>query len=135
MLACAFILTHEGYPCVLWQDYFNWNLAQEGDFSGIAALVQVHEKHASGTTCILHLDDDLYVMPRDGQGTQRGLVLVLNNRSTWNGAPGSGPDGLTHCFLQKPGEEATIRVCLTSGPMEATELWAPPWGYAVYVPQ
>ena len=28
LLAYAFILTHEGYPCVFWQDYFNWNLAQ-----------------------------------------------------------------------------------------------------------
>ena len=31
LLAYAFILTHEGYPCVFWQDYFNWNLAQEGN--------------------------------------------------------------------------------------------------------
>ena len=30
LLAYAFILTHEGYPCVFWQDYFNWDLAPAG---------------------------------------------------------------------------------------------------------
>ena len=35
LLAYAFILTHEGYPCVFWQDYFNWNLAQPDNQSGI----------------------------------------------------------------------------------------------------
>jgi alpha-amylase len=43
MLAYAFILTHEGYPCVFWKDYFNYGLAQVGYQSGIAALVGVHE--------------------------------------------------------------------------------------------
>ena len=28
MLAYAFILTHEGYPSVSWQDYYNWGPAQ-----------------------------------------------------------------------------------------------------------
>jgi alpha-amylase len=31
MLAYAYILTHEGYPGVFWQGYFNFNLAQEGN--------------------------------------------------------------------------------------------------------
>jgi len=48
MLAYAFILTHEGYPCVFWQDYFNWGLAQPGGRNGIDALVEVHEKYAAG---------------------------------------------------------------------------------------
>src|SRR3989440_2166694 len=60
MLAYAFILTHEGYPCVFWQDYYTWGLGQEGEKSGIAALVRVHEDHAGGATSILHLDDDVY---------------------------------------------------------------------------
>ncbi len=40
LLAYSFILTHEGYPCVFWHDYFNYNLALEGTLNGIAALVQ-----------------------------------------------------------------------------------------------
>jgi len=37
ILAYAWILTHEGYPCIFWQDYFNLGLAQEGGNRGIAA--------------------------------------------------------------------------------------------------
>ena len=30
LLAYSYILTHEGYPCVFWRDYFNYNLALAG---------------------------------------------------------------------------------------------------------
>lgn len=43
MLAYAYILTHEGYPCVYWKDYFRYGLGEPGQPSGIEALVQVHE--------------------------------------------------------------------------------------------
>ena len=84
-LAYAFILTHEGYPCVFWQDYFNWDLAQPKNQSGIHALVKVHEQNAAGPTQVLFVNDDLYVMQRLGDGDQSGLIFVLNNRGTWNG--------------------------------------------------
>ena len=137
MLAYAFILTHEGYPCVFWQDYFNWNLAQEGNRQGIAALVQVHEKYAAGATRILYVDDDLYVMQREGSGSQHGLVLVLNNRSTWNGV---------WVQTQWPNIQFSPEAWCGSSDTAApdskwtdasgwAELWAPPRGYAVYVPQ
>jgi alpha-amylase len=137
LLAYAYILTHEGYPCVFWQDYFNWNLAQEGSRSGIAALVEVHEKHAGGGTRILHVDDDLYIMEREGNGAQHGLLFLLNNKDAWNGVSvqtkwqstqllpaawwGSSNTGM-------PDDK------WTDGDGWA-ELWAPPRGYAVYVPQ
>jgi alpha-amylase len=38
MLAYAYILTHEGYPCVFWQDYFNYALAEPGRPGGIERL-------------------------------------------------------------------------------------------------
>lgn len=137
LLAYAFILTHEGYPCVFWRDYFNWDLAQEGNRSGIAALVQVHEQFAGGATRVLYVDDNLYVMQREGQGTQRGLIFVLNNSGLWNGtwvqtkwnnkrfAPqawrGHDDDGV-------PLDDWTN----DSG---WGEFWAPPRGYVVYAPQ
>jgi alpha-amylase len=31
MLAYAFILTHQGYPCVFWQDYYTWGLGLAGE--------------------------------------------------------------------------------------------------------
>ena len=137
LLAYAFILTHEGYPCIFWQDYFNWNLAQEGKRSGIAALVQVHEKHAGGAMRILYVDDNLYVMQRNGQGVQRGLVLVLNNLNTWNGAGVQ-----TQWTDTRFSPEAWSGSNDTSVPEDKwtngsgwAEFWAPPRGYAVYVPQ
>ena len=87
LLAYSYILTHEGYPCVFWHDYFNYNLALEGTPNGIAALVQAHEKYAGGGTQTLWLDDNLYIMQRTGYGDKPGLVYVLNNHGEdWRGA-------------------------------------------------
>ena len=86
LLAYSYILTHEGYPCVFWKDYYNFDLALEGTPNGIAALVTAHEKYAGGATSILHLDDNLYIMQRRGYRDQPGLIYVLNNRGDhWNG--------------------------------------------------
>ena len=57
LLAYAFILTHEGYPCVFWQDYFNWDLAQPNNQSGVDALIKVHEQSATGPTQVLFVND------------------------------------------------------------------------------
>ncbi len=136
MLAYAFILTHEGYPCVFWQDYYNWNLGQEGSNNGIAALVRAHEDHAGGDTSILFVDDDLYVMQRAGWEHQKGLVFVLNNRGNWNGA-----------WVQTRWKSATLTPAAWCGKDDSGipqpkstdgdgwgEFFAPPRGYAVYVP-
>jgi alpha-amylase len=86
LLAYSYILTHEGYPCVFWRDYYNLDLALEDTSNGIAALVSVHEKYAAGDTSILYLDDNLYIMQRNGYGGQPGLIYVLNNRGDrWDG--------------------------------------------------
>jgi alpha-amylase len=86
LLAYSYILTHEGFPCVFWKDYYNFNLALEDTPNGIAALVGAHEKYAAGSTSVLYLDDDLYIMQRSGYGDQPGLVYVLNNRGDrWQG--------------------------------------------------
>ncbi len=138
LLAYAYILTHEGYPCVFWKDYYNWQLGKEGTPHGIAALVQVHETHAGGGTEVLRADDDFYIMQRRGDGEKRGLLFVLNNRGDrWNGAwvPTqwrnirfspvawwSGSD------LSRPADQWT----------QADgwgQFWAPPRGYAVYAPE
>ncbi len=79
MLAYAYILTHEGYPCVYWKDYYRYGLAEPGEPSGIERLVQLHESHAGGATHILYVDDVFYAMERTGAGDQPGLVFALNN--------------------------------------------------------
>ena len=123
MLAYAFILTHEGYPCVFWQDYFNFNLAQEGNPSGIAALVQVHEKYAGGAMRLLYVDDDLYVMQRDGYWCTKWIGACVEQPQHLERHSGSRPNGPTHDFLPKPGAEATIQACQRiSGPTGAAGL-------------
>ena len=86
LLAYSYILTHEGYPCVFWHDYFNLNLALTDTSNGIAALVNAHEKYAGGNTEVLYVDDSLYIMQRTGFDDKPGLIYVLNNRGdNWNG--------------------------------------------------
>jgi alpha-amylase len=137
MLAYSFILTHEGYPCVFWQDYFNYGLARNGTANGIEALVRLHERYAGGKTNILYCDTDLYIMQRTGTDTQRGLVFVLNNGEKWNGrevtTPWSDKEFMPLAWNGRntdvPPENKWTKGNGTS------DFWAPPRGYAVYVPQ
>lgn len=137
MLAYAFILTHEGYPCVFWQDYYTWGLGQEDSANGIAALVRIHEDYAGGSTTVLHAGDDLYIMQRNGYNSQRGLIFVLNNRGDWNGVSVQTQWKNTRFVpmawrgrndLNAPQEKWTQE----DG---CADFWSPPRGYAVYVPQ
>lgn len=86
MLAYSFILTHPGYPCIFWRDYYDFNLAQTGNNSGIDALILIHEQYAGGESDILYVDDDLYLLQRVGHNSQKGLIYVLNKiEGNWNG--------------------------------------------------
>ncbi len=136
MMAYAFILTHEGYPCVFWQDYFNFGLAQPDNASGIAALVGVHERCAGGPTDVLHLEDDLYVMQRPGCEGRDGLVFVLNNRGAWNGAPArtKWPDARLVPAAWRGREDAGTPEATRTDEYGVATFWAPPRGYTVYVP-
>ncbi len=138
LLAYAFILTHEGYPCVYWRDYFNYGLAKEGSPNGIAALVGIHEQSAGGDTNVLYLDDSLYIMQRSGAGNLKGLIFVLNNRGdVWRGAS-------VQTSWQNREFSAQAWWGATNPPAPQNkhtqqdgraDFWAPPRGFAVYVPQ
>ncbi len=136
LLAYAFILTHEGYPCVFWQDYYSWQLARPGTANGIDALIQVHEHYAGGATDILYSDHDLYLMQRRGYSSQKGLVLVLNNAPRWNGRKVATHWANTRFapLAWYGGDNAAPVEQWTNGSGAGT-FWAPPRGYAVYVPQ
>jgi alpha-amylase len=136
MLAYAYILTHEGYPCVFWQDYFNWDLAQSTNESGIDALVKAHESNAGGSTVVLHIDDNLYIMQRTGTNAQKGLVFVLNNSAAWAGAPvrTQWPNTLFRPVAWRGHENADIPQPRTSSADGSSDFYAPPRGYVVYLP-
>jgi alpha-amylase len=136
IMAYAYILTHEGYPCVFWQDYYNWDLRKQNNPSGIDCLVAIHERYAGGETTILYCDHDIYIMQRNGWLDQKGLVLVLNNRGEWN-----GHRVLTNWNSQDfnvagwcgEGDNSRPEDITTNG-YGAAEFYAPPRGYAIYVP-
>jgi len=135
LLAYSYILTHEGYPCIFWKDYFNFNLGKSGTPNGIAALVSAHEKYAGGETQVLYVDDDLYIMQRGGYGDKPGLIYVLNNRGdAWNGA------WVNTCWQNTTltpvawwGKNAQYGPANQStGSDGRGQFFAPPRGYAVY---
>ena len=136
MLAYAYILTHEGYPCIFWQDYYNSGLAQEDNRSGIAALVTVHEQYAGGDTDILYCDDDLYIMQRRGSDHQKGLVFILNNSPRWNGELAATQWTNTRFvpLAWRGKDNADIPEEIVTDGVGTAEFWAPPRGYVVYGP-
>jgi alpha-amylase len=137
LLAYSYILTHEGYPCVFWKDYFNYNLALEGTPNGIAALVGAHEKYAAGESTTLFLSDTLYIMQRSGYDSAPGLIYILNNRGDhWNGTWVSTQwrnmnfepvAWWSKTDLNRPVNQST-------GADGRGQFFAPPRGYAVYAP-
>jgi alpha-amylase len=130
MLAYGYILTHEGYPCVFWKDYYNYNLGKE-----ISQLVHVHEKYAAGDTQVLYIDHDFYIMQRLGFGNQPGLIFALNNGDRWNNAWVSTKWGNVHLkpvawWSRNSSHKPTKQFAWKDG---QAQIWAPPRGYVVYV--
>jgi len=135
LLAYSYILTHEGYPCVFWHDYFNLNLAQNDTPNGIAALVTAHEKYAGGNTEVLYVDDNLYIMQRTGFGDKSGLIYVLNNRGdNWIGRMVT-TDFTNASFQPVAWWSKTDLARPINQPTDRdgrAQFYAPPRGYAVY---
>ncbi|MGB0524028.1 MAG: alpha-amylase [Flammeovirgaceae bacterium] len=75
MLAYAYILTHEGYPCIFYRDYEEW-LNKER----LNNLIWIHNQKATGSTSVLHVDNDEYIARRNGSP---GLVVYINNSNNW----------------------------------------------------
>jgi alpha-amylase len=137
MLGYAYILTHPGYPCIFWEDYFNHGLALPGQPSGIDALVEAHESYAGGHSIVRYVTDDLYIMERYGWDTKPGLIFVLNTVSDrWQGA---WIDTTHRDTVFSPvawrGKANQDKPLKTRSENDArAQFWAPPRGYAVYVP-
>ncbi|SFU63038.1 alpha-amylase [Pustulibacterium marinum] len=77
LLAYAYILTHEGYPTMFYRDYEEWL-----DKSKLNNLIWIHNNLASGSTEILHVDNDEYIAKRNGYNSN-GLVVYINNSDSW----------------------------------------------------
>lgn len=136
LLAYSYILTHEGYPCVFWQDYFNRGLALPNSPNGIAALIAAHEKYAGGDTRTLYLDDNLYIMQRGGYADQPGLIYVLNNGASACRGEGvmTGRANATWQPIAWWGRDDRSRPADETTDSEGRgQFFAPARGFAVYV--
>ncbi|NJW51325.1 alpha-amylase [Salinimicrobium oceani] len=90
--AYAFILTHPGYPTVFYLDYENENFQAKLD-----QLILIHNTIATGETEVLYVDDDEYVMKRNGTSSNPGMILYINTsgnvkaraniQTNWNATP------------------------------------------------
>lgn len=75
LLSYAYIMTHEGYPCVFYRDYEEWlNKAKMDN------LIWIHRNLAVGNTSILYVDTDEYIARRNGSP---GLVVYFNDSGSW----------------------------------------------------
>ena len=75
MLAYAYILTHDGYPCVFYKDYYEGALGEE-----IKRLIAVRRAHAHGPgRAHEESDADVYIYSRAGDKDHTGLLLLLND--------------------------------------------------------
>ncbi len=74
-LAYAYILTHEGYPCIFYRDYEEWL-----DKDKLNNLIWIHNNLASGNTSYLYADNDEYIARRNGAP---GLIVYINNSNSW----------------------------------------------------
>ena len=119
-----------------WQDYFNWDLAQPNNQSGINALIKIHEQNAGGAAQLLFVNDDLYVMQRLGYGDQSGLIFVLNNGASWNGTWVQTRWNSTRLApaARRGHDDAGVPEEKWTNESGWVDLWAPPRGYAVYLP-
>jgi alpha-amylase len=136
MMAYSFILTNDGYPCVFWYDYFNENLARPQTPNGIDALIDAHHRYAGGESCVLHVDNDLYIMQRGGKEGQSGLIYVLNNLGDkWSGTSvkTKWPNQKFKPVAWDGHDEAHPDERTTDGDGNS-EFPAPPRGYCVYAP-
>ena len=85
MLAYAFILTYQGYPCIFWKDYFSYGLSTLGTQpgNGIKPLVWVRGALGGGDPDIELLKTDsrdlLVYGTLDGDAAAPGYIVAINN--------------------------------------------------------
>ncbi len=146
MLAYAFILTYQGYPCIFWKDYFDRGLATLGGQSGngIKPLVWVRGALGGGRPAIENLktgsSDLLIYGTLNGSDTAPGYIVVINNNAALNqGATVVTANESLHgktlqcyawySYVDGKNVQPVDVTCSSSGVVDAA---APPRGYAVY---
>ncbi|MBI9020338.1 MAG: alpha-amylase [Verrucomicrobia bacterium] len=146
MLAYAFILTYQGYPCIFWKDYFDRGMATLGGQkgNGIKPLVWVRGALGGGQPEIQLFKTDrndlLIYGTLNGSSSAPGYIVVINNnpasaRAATVSTANSFLQGKTlqcyawYSYVQGQNVQPADVPCSTGGVMVVK---APPRGYAVY---
>lgn len=152
----AYILTHEGRPCVFYPHYYNVTLVDNHDSNttvtspaslqdDINKLMFVRSTYLGGTLEVLSDvgnpypsgdAHDVYVARRGGNGTKDGAIVVINNSNStkglWVDITPSGWSNWDNTVLVNAFDNSQTTQVYGSG-----RAWveAPARGYAVYVKQ
>jgi len=146
MLAYAFILTYQGYPCIFWADYFDRGLATLGGQpgNGLDALVWVRGALGGGAPVIENLptgDPDLLVYgTRSGSASVPGYLVAINVNPvsaksatvTTSDAALRGATLVSHAWYSYASGGNAQPASVTCGADGVVTAQAPPSGYAVY---
>ncbi|MDB6122271.1 MAG: alpha amylase catalytic region [Pedosphaera sp.] len=149
MMAYAFIMTYQGYPCIFWKDYYNYGLATGGGNgsgwgNGINKLVWMREKFANGgpNIHILESQNSQYIIYEayGSSASQPGYIVIINDDATqWKGQTITVANGYVKnktlkayaWSSSKSGQNTppADQFCNSAG---SVQVWAAPRGYAVY---
>lgn len=146
MLAYAFILTYEGYPCIFWKDYFEYGFAGLGGQpgNGIKPLVWARGALAGGEPDIEIIKADssdlLVYGTRDGSSEHPGYIVAINNSDDKTRTAKIKIDNrflhrktlrchAWYSYVEGHNMQPADVKCNYAG---KTEITIPPRGYAVY---
>lgn len=119
-LAYAYILTHEGYPSVYWNDYFNPFYQPH-----IQLLTKIHNNYAKGSTSVLFASSDLYIAQRNGDP---GLIIAINDNPSNEKFAEVSTKWVSQKLIDLTGQAMSV---LTNENGECT-ISVPPNSYVIY---
>ncbi|MFN7495542.1 MAG: alpha-amylase family glycosyl hydrolase [Cyclobacteriaceae bacterium] len=156
-LGYAYILTHEGKPCVFYNHYFGDVMVDAHNSSltvtpastlgtDIRKLIFVRKTYLDGTLTVLSQVGNpypsgdaynVYAARRAGNGTKSGAIVVINNNETqtkglWVDAAPSGWASWANTVLVNAFDPTQTTQVYSDGRVYVS---APARGYAVYVKQ
>ena len=148
-MAYAYILTHEGTPCVFYPHFYavtqhdvdnpSLEVTAPSDLQqSIRQLIDIRRQYLGGTLAVLtESDKHLYVARRQGNGKKDGAIIVLNNHDTdtLSITLNVNPDGFTDWSGQTLVNLLNPKETITIGNDGQATLSAPKRGYSIWTIQ
>lgn len=136
LLGYAFLLTFSNTPVVFWPHLFNSGLLKESLPDGLERLIQVYKRHAGGQAVLLENDPQTLVFERQGDVEKSGLITMINLspvewRGQWVKTRWENTRFVPIAWAGLDNARPLEKLSSVDGWMD---LYAPPRGYAVYIP-